>query len=213
MANTLITPFTPFLYKKFTRIKLLNFLTFCEATCTILWISWTIKFLLSIIFSMFIIRIIHGCCCGIIGTLIYSLTISLSKKEETKIALGNLEIGWFLGTSCGPIFASVFYKIGGYPLPFIILGLFLYTSVYLSTQVGYEKTESEEQIEGNPPILKFLLYGEINFILGSLILGIAAKTFYFPCLTNHLKSYFNLSVSISILFFIIIAVAYLISLY
>ena len=213
MANTLITPFTPFLCKKFTRIKLLYLSTFCEATCTILYgFLGLISSYYPLIFSMFIIRIIHGCCCGIIGTLIYSLTISLSKKKETKLALGNLEIGWCLGTSCGPIFASVFYKIGGYPLPFIILGLFLYTSVYLSTQVGYEKTESEEQIEGNPPILKFFLYGDINFILGSLILGIVAQTFYFPCLTNHLKAYFNLSVSISSLFFIIIAVAYLISL-
>ena len=213
MSNTLITPFTPFLCKKFTRIKLLYFSTFCEASCTILYgFLGLISSYYPLILSMFIIRIIHGCCCGIIGTLVYSLTISLSKKEETKVALGNLEIGWCLGTSCGPIFASVFYKIGGYPLPFIVLGLFLYTSVYLSIQVSHEKTESEEEMEGNPPILKFLLYSDINFILGSLILGIAAQTFYFPCLTNHLKAYFNLSVSISSLFFIIIAVAYLISL-
>lgn len=213
MANTLITPFTPFLCKKFTRIKLLFFSTFCEATCTILYgFLGLIGSYYPLILPMFIIRIIHGCCCGIIGTLVYSLTISLSKKEETKVALGNLEIGWCLGTSCGPVFASVFYKIGGYPLPFIVLGLFLYTSVYLSFQVGHEKTESEEEIEENPPILKFLLYADINFILGSLILGIAAQTFFFPCLTNHLKEYFNLSVSISSLFFIIIAIAYLISL-
>ena len=62
---------------------------------------------------MFIIRIIHGCCCGIIGTLVYSLTISLSNKEETKKSLGNLEIGWCIGSTCGPVFASVFYKFGG----------------------------------------------------------------------------------------------------
>lgn len=209
MSNTLITPFTPYLCKKFGRIKLLYFSTFCEATCTILYgFLILIKSVNLLIIIIFIIRIIHGCCCGIIGTLVYSLTISLSSKDETKKALGNLEIGWCIGSTCGPVFASVFYKLGGYPLPFVALGLFMYISVYLAIQVGHEKTESDEEIEGDPEIIKYLKYCDINMIIGGLIFGIVGQTFYFPCLTNHLGKKYHLSVSVSSLFFVIQAVAY-----
>ena len=209
MSNTLITPFTPYLCNKYGRIQLLYFPTFCEATCTILYgFLGLIKSFYPLIILMFLIRIIHGCCCGIIGTLVYSLTISLSNKEETKTALGNLEIGWCIGSTCGPVFASLFYKIGGYPLPFIALGIFMYISVYLAFQVGHKKTESDEGIEEDPEIIKFLKYLDINIIIGSLIFGIVGQTFYFPSLTIHLEKNFGLSVSISSLFFVIQALAY-----
>lgn len=209
MSNTLITPFTPYLCNKYGRIQLLYFSTFCEATCTILYgFLSLIKSFYPLIILMFLIRIIHGCCCGIIGTLVYSLTISLSNKEETKTSLGNLEIGWCIGSTCGPVFASLFYKIGGYPLPFIALGIFMYISVYLAFQVGHKKTESDEGIEEDPEIIKFLKYLDINIIIGSLIFGIVGQTFYFPSLTIHLEKNFGLSVSISSLFFVIQAIAY-----
>ena len=211
LSSTCISPFTPLLIKKFTRIKLLYFATFCEATSTFLYglISFINSFQYLIII-MFIIRIIHGCCCGIIGTLIYSLTITLSNPSEVKKALGNLEIAWCIGITCGPIFASIFYKIGGYHLPFIILGSFLYTSVFLSTRVAKEKTESEQEIKENPPFLKYLTYGEIIFILLVFFSGYISQSFFYPSLTNHLKVNFSLSVSISSLFFIIIAISNLI---
>ena len=151
LSNFLITLFTPYLCKKFSRIRLLYFATFCEATCSILYgLLGLIKSFYLLIILMFTFRIIHGSCSGIIGTLVYSLTISLSDKKETKKALDYLQMGWCLGTTCGPVFASVFYRIGGYPLPFIVLGLFMYISVYLAIQVGHEKTESDENVEENP---------------------------------------------------------------
>ena len=209
LSNTLITPITPYLCKKFGRIHLLLFSTFCEATCTILYgFLGLIRSFYFLITLMFTIRILHGCCCGIIGTLVYSLTISLSNKNETKKALGNLEIGWCLGSTCGPVLASVFYKLGGYPLPFIVLGLFMYISVYFAIQVGHEKTESDENIEENPEILKYLKYCDINMIISGLMFGMVGQTFYFPCLTNHLGKNYHLSVSVSSLFFVIQAVAY-----
>ena len=159
---------------------------------------------------MFLIRILHGCCNGIIGTLVYSLTQALAKPSEVTVALGNLEIGWCIGISTGPIFASIFYRIGGYPLPFIVLGCFLYTSLLLATLVAKEKTESEEEIESDPPFLKFLTYGEIIVVLGALVSGMISESFFYPCLTLHLEYHFGLSVSISSLFFIIIAISYMI---
>ena len=202
-ASTSITPFTPFLCKRFTRIKLLYFATFCEATCTMIYgVLSYIKSFYVLLLCMLMIRILHGCCNGIIGTLVYSLTQALAKPSEVTIALGNLEIGWCLGISSGPIFASVFYKLGGYPLPFLALGLFLYCSLLLARQVSKEKTESEEENEKEPPFLKFLSYGQVTVVLGALAMGMISETFFYPCLTLHLERYFGLSVSISSLFFI-----------
>ena len=212
LSNILITPFIPYLFKKFSRIHLLYFATFCEATCSILFgFLGLIKSFYFLIILMFIIRIIHGSCCRIIGTMVYSLTISLSDKKETKKALGYLEIGWCLGSTCGTVFSSFFYKIGDYPLPFIVLGLFMYISVYLAIQLGHEKTESEENVEKNPEIMKYLKFCYINIIIGGLMFGIVGQTFYFPCLTNYLGKNFHLSVSVSSLFFVIQVVAYFIS--
>ena len=114
IAGTIITPFIPLLIKRFSRINLLIFATFCEATCTLLY-----GFLIFIsnypvlITIIFLLRILHGCCSAIIGTLVYSLTISLAEEGEMQISLGNLEVGWSLGTSSGPLFASFCYKFGG----------------------------------------------------------------------------------------------------
>ena len=72
-----------------------------------------------------------------------------------------------------------FYKLGGYPLPFIALGLFMYISVYLAINVGHEKTESDDDIEEDTEIIKFLKYWDINIIIGGLMFGIIGQIFIF----------------------------------
>lgn len=212
LANTIITAFTPLLCIKFTRIKLLYVSTFCEATCTILYgiIGYYANSFYLLIILMLIFRIIHGISNGIIATLLYSLTISLAKESEQKKALAELEIGWCIGLALGPMIASVFYKIGGYSLPFYVLGLLLYINLYLSTQVAHERTESKNEIKENPPILKFLGHLDILIILGAFFFGMISESFFYPSLTNHLENYFNLSLSISSLFFMSLAIIYII---
>lgn len=214
LSNTIITAFTPLLCIKFTRIKLLYVSTFCEATCTLLYgiIGYYANSYYLLIILMLISRIIHGVSNGIIATLVYSLTISLAKESEHKKALAELEIGWCIGLTLGPIFASVFYKIGGYPLPFFVLGLLLYISFYLSSQVAHEKTESNDVIKENPPILQFLGHLDILMILGAFLFGMISESFFYPSLTIHLENYFHLSLSISSLFFMILAIVYIIAL-
>ena len=213
VASTAITPFVPLMCKKFQRIKILYFSTFFEATCTLLYgsLEYISSFSLLIII-IFIIRIINGICSGIIAILVYSLTYSLASENELQIALGNLEIGFCLGAAAGPVFASFLYKIGGYPLPFFVLGAFLYISFYLSKKISLEKIENENEIEEDPPVMKFLFYWDISVILIALILGMVACTYYYPCLTYHLMNNYHLSPSISSLFFIIPTIFYVIGL-
>ncbi len=131
LAGTILTPFVPFLTNKFNRVTLLIISTSLEATCTLLYgfLNYVDNFYVLLII-IFILRTIHGLCSAIIGVLVYSLTISLTEENELELALGNLEIGWSIGTSSGPLFAAFFYGFGGYSLPFILLGLILFISVY-----------------------------------------------------------------------------------
>ena len=211
IAGTIMTPFVPKLIKKFSRINLLCFATFFEATCTFLY-----GFLIFIdsypvlITIIFLLRIIHGSCSAIIGTLVYSLTISLAEESEMEISLGNLEVGWSLGTSSGPLFASFCYRFGGFSLPFISLGLILYFSVYLAKHVDSEKLNTEEDEDNKePPFAFFLIRPQIFLILLGFIMVMIVSSFYYPCMTNHLTKNYNLSISTSSLFFVIPVVSYI----
>ena len=210
ISNCIITPFIPRLCKRFSRISLLYFATFFEATCTLLYSFLekipSLPLFLIIVFSL---RIIHGICSGFIGTLVYSISCSLASEEEIKSVLGYIEIGLSLGSSSGPLFVSIFYKIGGYKLPFIILGLFLYISVYLTKILEREKLDNDE-IDEDPAFFKYLNNRDIILLSGAIILGMIAFTFFFPSLTNHLTQKYNLDVSLSSLCFSVPVVSYFI---
>ncbi len=213
LASTIFTPLVPYLTKRFSRIKLLFISTFLEATCTLLYgfLNYIHSYdtLIIVIFSL---RIIHGICSSIIGILVYSLTISLASENELQLSIGNLEIGWSIGTSSGPLFVSFFYSFGGYSLPFIILGLVLYISVFIVTRINSEKllSKEEEDSESNPSFVRFIIYPHIFIILLGLIIVTILSSYYYPCLMNHLQDNYLLSTSASSLFFIMPIISYII---
>ena len=212
ISSCIMTPFVPRLCKRFSRIQLLYFATFTEATCTVLYsFLEKIPSLTLFLIIVFSVRIIHGICSSIIQVLVYSIGCSLSNEEEIKSIIGYIETGLSFGSTSGPLFVSIFYKIGGYKLPFIILGLFLYTSVYLTRILGNEKFDTNE-IEEDPSFFKFLNNLDILLISGTFVLAMIALSFFFPCLTNHLTKIYNLSISLSSLFFSIPLIAYFIML-
>ena len=209
ITSTISTPFIPLICKKISRIKLLYLATFCQATCTLLYgfSNYFSSFYLLIII-IFILRILHGISAGIISTLIYSLTCSLSNEEELQISLGNLELGWSLGISTGPLCASIFYKIGGFSLPFIILGFILYISVYLTKLINFDEKKNDIEIKNDISFIKFIFYSKILIIILTMALGMISCTYYYPSFTNHLINKYNISVSISSLFFVISVIFY-----
>ena len=213
LASFCAAPFVPKLISKFGRIDLLYFSTFGEATCVILYGFFNfIPSYYSFIIIGFSVRIIHGIFTGIVGILIYSLVSCISSEDEIQMALGNMEVAWCLGLSAGPLFASVFYKLGGYILPFVALGGSLYISVYLTKIISEEKINTEDEGEKNenePSIFKSIFHISIILNLFTVTIGIIVTTFYFPCLTNHLTQNYNLSISISSLFFVVGMVFYM----
>lgn len=211
IAGAIFTAIVPILCKKFSRIHLLCFATFFEATITILYgLLYFISNITLFMIIVFSLRIFHGFCSAIIGTLVYSLTISLAEKSNLQSSLGKLEIAWAAGCSSGPLFASFFYKIGGYPLPFIFTGSCLYISVYLSNQVDINILKEEEEDENEGNYFRYLFYPEIFSILFGFSICMINVTFYFPCLTYHLTKNYSVSVSIASLFFITPIIPYMI---
>ena len=209
LAGTLLTPFIPYLTNRFNRVNLLIISTFLEATCTLLYgfLNYVGNFYVLLVI-IFILRTIHGLSSAIIGVLVYSLTISLTDESELELSLGSLEIGWSIGTSSGPLFAAFFYGFGGYSLPFIILGLVLFISVYLSKSIHSDKLLENDDSEQNPSFVRFLKYPKVFLILIGFIIVMTLSSFYFPCLVNHLKENYSLATSSSSLFFVIPIASY-----
>ena len=211
-------PFVPIMIKKFGRIDILYFATFGEATCVILYGFFNyIPSYNSFVIISFCVRIIHGMFTGFVGILVYSLASCISTEDEIQIALGNMEVAWCLGLSAGPLFASIFYQLGGFTLPFLALGCSLYISVYLTKIISLEKINDDEtenkkdenENEEEYSILKSIFHFSIIINLGTVTIGIIVTTFYFPCLTNHLTQKYNLSISISSLFFVVGMIFYM----
>jgi predicted MFS family arabinose efflux permease len=212
LASFSSTPFVPKLINKFGRLEILYFATFGEATCVIIYGFFNLisSFKLFLIVG-FTVRIIHGVFTGIVGVLVYSLATCISSEDEIQMALGNMEVAWCIGLSAGPLFASIFYKIGGFTLPFLALGCLLYISVYLTKIISAENINNEENNDNKEETSYFKSVFHLNIILNILAVtfGIIATTFYFPCLTNHLVNKYHLSISISSLFFIVGMVFYM----
>ena len=214
LAESIFSTIVPILSKKYSRIKLLSLANFFASIVTILY--GTLIFIpnrsLLIIF-VFILRIIHGICSAIISTLIYSLTISFAEKGKTQTSLGYLEIAFSLGSSAGLLISSVFYKIGGYPLPFFFSGFISFIAFYLALQINdknMKKDDDEKKGDDNYNYLKYLKNPEIYSILIGFIVVMINITYFTPCLTNHLNNNYSISVSTASLIFMTPMIPYMI---
>ena len=213
LAVSIFSTIVPILCKKYSRIKLLSLASFFISIVTILY--GTLIYIPNrnlLIILAFILRIIHGICGAIISTLIYSLTISFAEKGKTQTSLGRLEIAFSLGSSAGLLISSVFYKIGGYPLPFFVAGFSSFFAFYLALQINDKnmKKDDEEKKDDDYNYLKYLKNPEIYSILIGFIVVMINITYFTPCLTNHLNNNYSISVSTASLIFMTPMIPYMI---
>ena len=210
ISSCLSTTVIPILGKKFSRIKLVSFGTFFAAISTILYsflILISNKRLLMVIF--FSLRIFHGFWSTVVVILINSLTISSSKKEKTQSSLGKLEVALGLGVSSAPIIDSLFYKIGGYPLPFLVTGISTFFAFCLTFKINRKKIKKEHnEDDNNYNYLKYLIHPEVFSVLFGFVVCMIGVTFYIPCLTYHLINKYSISVSVASLFFMAPMISY-----
>ena len=213
LSNFLIIFFVPTLIYNFGRKKIFYLAAILEGGCTIFYgfLIFFNNFYL-FMFLAIITRLLHGAGCGITATLVYSLGSTLSEPEEIASCLAILEMSWSLGIAIGPFLGSILYHLGGYSLPFWILGLFFFISIYMIKYLNLKDLDNEEH-ENPPSFIKYFKYYSISIISCSLIIYVICNVYYFPSLTNHLTSKWNFSVETSSLMFIIPMFVYLISLF
>ena len=214
LSMSIFSPIIPILGKKYSRIKLLSFATFFISVITVLYAFLLYisnkTLLLIIIFSM---RIFHGICSAIASILLYSLTISYAEKGKTQSSLGRLEVAYSIGSSTGFLVDSIFYKIGGYQLPFFVAGFCSFISFCLTFKINdknNQKDNEEKKEEDNYNYFKYLYNPEIVAILIGFVLIMITITFYIPCLTNHLNINYSISVSMASLLYITPIIPYII---
>ena len=219
LASTLFNSLVPFLIKKYSHLKLLFISAFFEAVCTILY-SCLIYFpsFKTFLLTIFLLRIIHGCCSSMIGVVVYSLAVSLSEEEKAKIYLTNMEIGWSLGKIIGPIIGAICFRFGGYILPFTFLGMILFISLLLVNKINLKFQLKEEINENedknkkrNDEIGNFVYSAEAWIILFGFVIGIVVDCYFYPCLTYHLTYNYGLSISFASLFFTVPIIVYIIA--
>ena len=219
LASTLFNSLVPFLIKKYSHLKLLFISAFFEAVCTILY-SCLIYFpsFKTFLLTMFLLRIIHGCCSSMIGVVVYSLAVSLSEEEKAKIYLTNMEIGWSLGKIIGPIIGAICFRFGGYILPFTFLGMILFISLLLVNKINLKFQLKEDLSENedknkkrNDDIGNFVYSAEAWIILFGFVIGIVVDCYFYPCLTYHLTYNYGLSISFASLFFTVPIIVYIIA--
>ena len=218
LASTLFNPLVPFLIKKFSHIKLLCLAAILEACCTILYGFLIFLPSYNILLPIFfILRIIHGCNSSIIGVVVYSLAVSLSSKEEAKINLTYMEIGWSLGKIVGPIIGALCFKLGGYILPFLFLGIILFFSLFLAKKIKLDLVKEEDANIKNKnideDIGKVFYSVETWIILFGFVIGIVVDCYFYPCLTYHLIYNYGISISLASLFFTVPIIVYIIIVY
>ena len=214
LSMSIFSPIIPILGKKYSRIKLLSFATFFISVITVLYAFLLYisnkTLLLIIIFSM---RIFHGICSAIASILLYSLTISYAEKGKTQSSLGRLEVAYSIGSSTGFLVDSIFYKIGGYQLPFFVAGFCSFISFCLTFKINDKNNQNdneEKKEEDNYNYFKYLYNPEIVAILIGFVLIMITITFYIPCLTNHLNINYSISVSMASLLYITPIIPYII---
>jgi len=91
-----------------------------------------------------IVRVCEGFGSAIASTLVYSITASLCDENNLNIMIGYMELSYSIGLSIGPLFASLFYYLGGYAFTFLVCGSlnFMCLPFISSIKITEEKYES-----------------------------------------------------------------------
>ena len=205
LSNFSITPFAPYLISKFGKRRMFYVASLIEATSILFYgLLYYVNNYTIFLCLAFIIRLIHGMGGGILQISLFSIVATLSSSENIVNNLGYLEVAWTSGVSLGPPLGSILYHIGGFTLPFITFSIVFYIVIFLSYRnVNISNEINEESVN----IFKYLNHEMlINLVL--LLIYQIADTYYFPSLTYHLTSKWNLSVEISSLFFMITMATY-----
>lgn len=174
------------------------------------------------IITGFIIRLLHGIFSIFVSVISFSITSLINEGKELERAMGYMELSWGIGLALGPVIISIFFGIGGYSLPFIIIGFVDLSTIFFfykipnkdfrkeSTDFSKEEKEKKANIE-KFSFIKVISYIECFLLTGSIIIELNTTDFYIPTLVNYLYDKFSISTSRASLFFLASTIGYIIS--
>ena len=174
------------------------------------------------IFFAFADRIFHGIFSSFIGVLAFSITTLINEGKELERAMGYMELSWGVGLAIGPAIIGIFFDIGGYCLPFILIGLIDISGIYLfykipeqDMEVSKSRKASMNSSEGEKNKEKFsfmmvMSYAQSFLLTGCIMIELNTTDFFIPTLVNYLNDSFSISTSRASLFFLASTFGYII---
>mmetsp|Transcript_13081 Transcript_13081/g.24451 ORF Transcript_13081/g.24451 Transcript_13081/m.24451 type:complete len:430 (-) Transcript_13081:207-1496(-) len=132
-------------------------------------------------------RFIGGLASGIFGTILMAI-ISSNFTDSLQIALMYMEVSAGLGLLIGPAVGSLFYYIGGYYLPFIVLGTYF---AMCTPAVYWLLGPDREYIEKNKDMNAWVLVKKSRILLDMLCIALLLHGIgvYAPIIAIHYQEY------------------------
>ena len=227
ITEMLTTFFSPYLTKKFgqTRMMLIGLI---GQTAAVFFYGFMVFISNNFLFltAAFANRLFQGFCNCLVNCISFSIIALLTtSQEEIEVAMGYMELSWGLGSTVGPGVIGLFFDIGGYFLPYIIIGFVTYSGVYLFNTIPQEELMSKSRkvsradevketriSTGNKkdtPVMSVLLYPPTLLFMGCILIQMNTTCFYLPTLVNYLKDSFSIPISRASLFFLGQTVGYI----
>ena len=175
------------------------------------------------IVSGFLDRLFHGLFSSFVSVIAFSITTLINEGKELERAMGYMELSWGIGLAIGPAVIGIFFDIGGYCLPFILIGFIDLSGVYLFYKISDKEIEENKSRKGslssldsNKPkenfsFLTVISYIECILLVGCIMVELNTTDFYIPTLVNYLNDSFSLSTSKASLFFLASTFGYILA--
>ena len=174
------------------------------------------------IFFGFADRIFHGIFSSFISVIAFSITTLINEGKELERAMGYMELSWGVGLAIGPAIIGIFFDIGGYCFPFILIGLIDISGIYLFYKIPERDMEESKSRKGsmnssegekNKEKFSFMMvmsYAQTLLLTGCIMIELNTTDFYIPTLVNYLNDSFSITTSKASLFFLASTIGYII---
>lgn len=169
----------------------------------------------------FIVRLFHGFFAAWVNVIALTITSLINEGKELEKAMGYMELAWATGEACGPTIVGIFFDIGGYSFPFIIIGLIDFVAIFLFFQIPKreltlmtKKTtkiiEERKSSLVDFSFIKTLLYPKCLLLVGSIMIELNTTVFYLATLVNYLNDRFSIPTAKASFFFLASTCGYII---
>ena len=149
------------------------------------------------VFTGFIARLLHGLSSAFVSVIAFSITSLINEGKELERATGYMELSWGIGLAVGPAIIGAFFDIGGFCLPFIIIGFVYLSGVYLFYNIPDKDLEESKSRKGSInsqegqvtkekfSFLKVITYLEFMLLVGCIMIELNTTDFFVPTLVNY----------------------------